>query len=409
MSTHIIEVGPKVIRQLCCGGNTLAAHDEMVRVAFDSIDDPVTLVDLRPVTVDSLWQMVLGSVDCGSPERAIVVHPSWWAATRIDVLGAAAQVLADEVVMRPRSWLLTQASPRKFMHATVVVEIADHFVVITGAEVVAETRCGEPQLVVEAVVRSILEMTSKTTVAVVVDAPSTVGGAGALAAMIAERLRATDGITAVQVGDAQLGELAGAIISGEDNTCESDRINATERGYRRHWTLALLALLIIGVLGVLGVLASARRDAPADSGVPTTFLVEGRVAVQVPAQWQTQRVVSGPGSARVQATSPSDPEMVLHMTQSRVAIEALSATAEALKQAIDAEPTGVFVDFNPAGNSAGRPAVTYREVRSGHDIRWTVLVDKAVRISIGCQSRHGQEDAIRHVCDRAVRSARALS
>ena len=50
-------------------------HDEMVRVAFDSIDDPVTLVDLRPVAVESLWRMVLGSVDCGSPERAIVVHP----------------------------------------------------------------------------------------------------------------------------------------------------------------------------------------------------------------------------------------------------------------------------------------------------------------------------------------------
>jgi len=87
----------------------------------------------------------------------------------------------------------------------------------------------------------------------------------------------------------------------------------------------------------------------------------------------------------------------------------LSATAEFLKQAIDAEPNGVFVDFNPAGNSAGRPAVTYREVRSGHDIRWTVLVDKAVRISIGCQSRHGFEGAMRQVCELAVRSARALS
>ncbi len=116
----------------------------MVRAAFDSIDDPVTLVDLRPVTVDSLWRTVLGSVDCGSPERAIVVHPSWWASTRVDVVRAAAQVLAGEVVMRPRSWLLTQASPIESRHATVVVEIADQFVVITGAAVVAETRRREP-------------------------------------------------------------------------------------------------------------------------------------------------------------------------------------------------------------------------------------------------------------------------
>jgi type VII secretion-associated protein (TIGR03931 family) len=119
--------------------------------------------------------------------------------------------------------------------------------------------------------------------------------------------------------------------------------------------------------------------------------------------------VAGPGSARVQVTSPSDPEMSLHVTQSRVALEALSATAESLKQAIDAEPTGVFVDFNPAGSVAGRPVVSYREVRPGHDIRWTVLVDKAVRISIGCQSPHGHEDAMRQVCELAVRSARAVS
>lgn len=406
MSTHIVEIGPKAIRQLCCGAGAVP-HDEMVRLAFDSIDDPVTLVDLRPVTVDSLWRMVLGSVDCGSPERAIVVHPSWWAPTRLDVVSAAAQVLAGEVVMRPRSWLLTQASARESQHAAVVVEITDCFVAVSGAEVVAETRRGEPQCVVESVVRSILEITSDVAAAVVIDAPSTVGGAGALAVMIAEGLHASGGIGTVKVvDDARLKKAAAEIIQSEDINCVP---HVAGRGCRRHWAMALAVLLIIGVLGVGGVLAFGRHSAPVGGSVSTTFLVEGHVALEVPAQWPTQRVVAGPGSARVQVTSPSDPEMALHVTQSRVAIEALSATAESLKHAIDAEPTGVFVDFNPAGNSAGRPAVTYREVRSGHDIRWTVLVDKAVRISIGCQSRHGREDAIRQVCELAVRSARALS
>ena len=46
------------------------------------------------------------------------------------------------------------------------------------------------------------------------------------------------------------------------------------------------------------------------------FLVEGRVALTVPASWLTQRVIAGPGSARVQVTSPSDPEVALHVTQS---------------------------------------------------------------------------------------------
>ena len=61
----------------------------------------------------------------------------------------------------------------------------------------------------------------------------------------------------------------------------------------------------------------SRCYAPVDTA-PTTFLVEGRVALTVPATWPTQRVIAGPGSARVQVTSPSDPEVALHVTQSPV-------------------------------------------------------------------------------------------
>jgi type VII secretion-associated protein (TIGR03931 family) len=132
------------------------------------------------------------------------------------------------------------------------------------------------------------------------------------------------------------------------------------------------------------------------------------VALSVPTTWSTQRVLSGPGSARVQVTSPTDPDVALHITQSPVAGETLNGTADRLKRAIDAEPPGVFVDFDPSGTSAGRPAVTYREVRAGHQVRWTVLLDGPVRISIGCQSRPGDEDTVRDACEQAVRSAHAI-
>ncbi|UQX10506.1 type VII secretion-associated protein [Candidatus Mycobacterium methanotrophicum] len=406
MSTHVVEVGPNSIRELCCSGAAVDDDGEMVRAAFDSIDDPVALLDLRPVSVDWLWRTVLGSHACGGSERAIVVHPSWWAPTRIARVGAAADTVAGEVALRPRSWLLIQASPLKAQHATVVVEIADCFVVITGAAVVAESRCGEPELVAQAVMRSVREMTSDVAAAVVIDAPDTVAGAGALAAMIADGLRAGDRISAVHVDDARLRQLAAQTIADESTgrPCSDE---AARPGYRRYRGLVLLAMLLI--VAVSGALLPGGHRAPAGEGMPMTFLVEGHVALEVPAQWPMQRVVGGPGSARVQVTSPSDPEVALHVTQSRVAVANLSATAESLKRAIDAEPTGVFVDFNPVGASADRPAVTYRERRPGHDIQWIVLVDKAVRISIGCQSRHGRDDAVRQVCERAVRSARAVS
>ncbi|MGH3966703.1 MAG: type VII secretion-associated protein, partial [Mycobacterium sp.] len=157
------------------------------------------------------------------------------------------------------------------------------------------------------------------------------------------------------------------------------------------------------------MVAAVGRHGVAPATTAATFLVEGRVALMVPADWVVQRVLAGPGSARVQVTSPSDPEVALHVTQSPVPPgETLSVTAERLQRAIGSEPDGVFVDFNPSGVSAGRPAVTYREVRVGHQVGWVVLLDGPVRISVGCQSRPGGDDAVRGVCEQAVRSARAI-
>jgi type VII secretion-associated protein (TIGR03931 family) len=68
----------------------------------------------------------------------------------------------------------------------------------------------------------------------------------------------------------------------------------------------------------------------------------------------------------------------------------------------------VFVDFNPDDRRSGRPAVTYREVRAGHDIRWTVITDGEVRIGIGCQSAVGREESIAAVCEQAIGSARQI-
>ena len=178
MRAHILEVGPNAVRRLCCGGATVA-DSEAERTAFENIDDPITLVDLRPVSVESLWRSVLAAADCGTAEEVIVVHPSWWAPARIDVVSAAAQVLVGAVVLRSRSWLLTHASQAKSELATLVVEIADDLVVVTGAAVAAETRHRDQQAVADAVVHSILTMGADALDTVVIDAPRTVPGAGA--------------------------------------------------------------------------------------------------------------------------------------------------------------------------------------------------------------------------------------
>ena len=418
MSGHcaIIETGPGTIRRLCCGTGLIADSGiaEIARTALDSIDDPLAMVDGRPIAVDALWQAALRSVDCrrSDPQKTmVVVHPSWWSSSRVGLVTTAAKTLADDVLTRPRSWLLQQSSKVK-AEATVVVEIAERLVAIAGVDVAAVPRRAEPHHVAEQLASVVDGITCGTTAVVLVDAPAMVAGASALATLIAGAVRRR-GHTVVEIGDAALptlAELAQSALPARGEPA-SPPSNANVGGIRSHaWMLrGLAAAAVVLATAVPAVAAMGRHGAARVDTAPTTFLVEGRVALTVPATWPTQRVIAGPGSARVQITSPSDPEVALHVTQSPVPDESLSDTAERLKRAIDAEPAGVFVDFDPSGNSAGRPAVTYREVRASHQVRWTVVLDGTVRISIGCQSRPGGERAIRDVCDQAVRSAHRIN
>jgi type VII secretion-associated protein (TIGR03931 family) len=80
-----------------------------------------------------------------------------------------------------------------------------------------------------------------------------------------------------------------------------------------------------------------------------------------------------------------------------------------LRQAVAEQPRGVFVEFNPTDRRGGRPAVTYREVRVGRDIRWAVVLDGSTRISVGCQSAPGREDTVARACEKAIESAHELA
>ena len=410
----IIATGPGTIRRLCCGPRMIADDkSEILRSALDAIDDQVGLVDGRPVAVESLWRTALRSLNCGNPSTQStiqVVHPSWWPSSRVDLIATAAQALSDDVQVRPRSWLLRQASSAE-PEAAVVVEIAEQLVAIAGDGLVAVPRGGEPDSVAEEIARLIAEIADGTTTTVVVDVPRAVAGAQALAALIAGRLR-RGGQRVMEIDNARLSRLAVSaqtILSTQGEVSRPTSVlDAGHVRSRPRMLGGLAAAAVVLAATAPAMAAVSHRRVPPVSTPSTTVLVEGRVALTVPADWPTQRVVTGPGSARVQVTSPSDREVALHITQSPIPDETLSATADRLRRAIDTEPAGVFVDFNPSGATGGRPAVTYREVRASHHVRWTVLVDGVVRISIGCQSRPGREDAVRDACEQAVQSARAI-
>lgn len=398
MTAHLLEVGPRSVRRLCCGGATID-DEEAERAAFESIDDHIALVDLQPVAVAELWKNVLASIDCGASGRVTVIHPSWWSPARVAVVDEAARVLVGVADIQPRTWLSRRASAAQSRSA--VVEIADDIVVLTGTSLTVETRSGEVDADADTVAGSVVAMAPDIPETVVIDAPPTVCGAATLATAISKRLAGSHGVGVVIMDDLLLKKLVGHLNSPVRAAATSHSRTGRLRG-------PLISAVLLAV-AFPGIAAWHHHAEPHSSQhFPTTTVVEGRIAFDVPSQWSKRRIVAGPGSARVQVTSPADPDLAVHATQSRVALTGLAATADFLKGAIDAAPTGVFVDFNPAGQTAGRAAVTYREVRAGHDIRWTVWVDKAVRISIGCQSPRGRAELVSEACDLAVRSAHAL-
>lgn len=382
MTSAIVEVGPVTVRGP-------GPDSDLAGIAVAGIDDELTLVDDEPVAVADLLIRVLDAAAAGARRRTVVC-PTWWTADQRDRVQDAATSLGAEAVVMQRVQAISAALTDELW---VVIEIADEAVVVSaaGAAGVTVARHAEADLDPEAVVRTVIAI-GGASAEVVVDAPAEVAGATILgsAVMAGLRRRGVNVRTADAVAwrDALMGQDAPAVADPAGRRVRAGRLA----------TGAAAALA-----AVLGAIAFAANGGPRDD-VAMTVLVEGRVGVQIPAGWTVQRVTDGPGSARVEVVSPSNPQVMIHVTQSGVGD---GAVAETLQRALDEQPPGVFVDFDPAAVIAARPVISYREVRTGREIRWAVFVDRAVRIAIGCQSARGQAAAVQPACEAATRSAHA--
>jgi type VII secretion-associated protein (TIGR03931 family) len=180
---------------------------------------------------------------------------------------------------------------------------------------------------------------------------------------------------------------------------------------RRRWhagprLVAVPAGVLAAAALAVGLAGTAHLPASPPAQTTGAHLARGPVAATVPPDWTVRGVTGGPGSPRIEVVSPTDPLAVLHITWSPAAGASLADLAAALDRAVAGQPAGVFVDFRPDGRAAGRPAVTYAEVRPGRVIRWSVLLDGDTRIGVGCQSAADRPEAVAPACDEALASAR---
>ena len=398
MTDVIVEIGPGAVR----GPNDV--RTDWVSAALECIDDDIALIDDRPVSVAELWQEILGTTVGGAVDGVVLVCPAWWSSPRIDLVCDAARTVATNVDVLQRTLVLREGLADRL---ATVVEIAAEFVVISPPEggVTVVMRRDGPAVVAERVAAQI-----GASAAAVLDAPAGIVGAASIGVSVADHLRA-NGI-AVTIADEDCARRAAAIWLAHQQGAVPDP-EAPEVGpliRRRPRRIAVLVGAAMTVAALCGGFAARdEKPEPPSVGMPMTLLVEGRVGVKVPVRWAVQRITTGPGSARVQVVSPSDADIVVHITQSSIPSDLTLATmADTLRTALDEQPVGIFVDFNPADRRLDKPAVTYREKRADHDIAWTVLSDDDVRIAIGCQSGPGRERLVRDACDQAIQSAHVV-
>lgn len=383
----VVEVGPAVIR-----GQTRAVQS-LESSALECIDDEIAVLDEQPVAVAAVWRRVFGAVLPEHVEAAVLVLPTWWPSPRIERVREAAATRSAKVIVRQRADVLVASVPGN----PTVVEIAPELVVIwrSGLVVAAEPRLGDDADTIGSVADGVGSATT-----VLVDAPFGVAGAVELARSISRDLRAC-GVTVTTVSSDWV------LAAGREQ--QARRPLSPERPLPRGRRVAALSAVAASVaLLWVGLGFTSGTDEAAATDVPMTLLVEGRVAVKVPALWEVRRITSGPGSARVQVMAP-DSSAALLVTQSQVREgESLAAISATLRSALDDQAAGIFSQFVPEDRRADRPVATYRELRDGRQINWAVFLDDTVRIGVGCQSAPDSEHVIRYICEEAIRSAHAL-
>ncbi len=355
---------------------------ELVTSALECVDEQLGLLDATVLPAERIWRDAMTAA-IGAVPAVTVVCPTWWSASRVDRIRAAAHAGGTRVVIQHRTEALRAATGE-----------SDCAVVELGEDLVTVSRPGTASCVVRRTDGATAEAVTARTAwgtPVVIDAPIGVPGAAALAAEIRALLQ-DQGVTA-------------QILSCDDLLDHRDPDGTPAAAGSRPVRGRIAIVATVAVVCAVG-LGLSSRDTPAAVVTAVdpdlTWLVEGRIAVQVPARWPVERMLTGAGSARLQIISPDDRGQIIHLTQSVVAPDqTLDVAARSLRAAATKLPGGVIVDFEDFGVSAGRAAVRYREVRGRRVVEWTVLLDGPVRIAVGCQGA-----SVRAACDTAIRSAR---
>lgn len=181
---------------------------------------------------------------------------------------------------------------------------------------------------------------------------------------------------------------------------------------RRPLVLGAVAALVV-VAAALGIGLWQGLFSSEDAAPPAMAAAQlGRAELSVPGHWRqtTQDAPSDatgdPDTARAVFVSTDDGGRIIAVVTDLRPGSTRESVARSLRNRIEQRGDSVVTEFSAATRFGGREVVSYRESpASGSAIRWYVVVEDDLQVSIGCQSGSTGEP-VDAACTQAVRSVR---
>ncbi|MDS1112380.1 type VII secretion-associated protein [Gordonia westfalica] len=397
-----------------------------VRPLLDAVDEMTVVADGRRHHLRQAWQMafadlrLLGSAE---PDRPLIVgYPSTWGHRRASSLADVGERVP--LTLLPRAVLIARSHTDITVQRCAVVETThipeppddparprpaawDVQILRRHPEGWAVERSG----VVEPGERAAegLSIVDDAVEAVFVDGedPREVSAAIELIAAhaIAGRVVQVDRDLLVRLGRRTGGTADDAVpVVGDPAPPEPD---VSTRRSRR----VLAGAAIAAVLVVAGAFAVGwwQRDDPAPA---TAEVAVGRATLAVPGDWRhtaqdtPSDTTDDPTTTRAVFVSPDDGRRIVAVLTELRDGSTRQSVGISLRNRIDQRGDDVVTEFSADTRYAGRDVISYREApASGSAIRWYVIVDDGLQVSIGCQAGTAAE-SVDDECVRTVRSVR---
>ncbi|MEU7764858.1 type VII secretion-associated protein [Nocardia sp. NPDC049190] len=206
-----------------------------------------------------------------------------------------------------------------------------------------------------------------------------------------------------------------------------DRAAAQREGHRISVpVLVMVAAVVVVALVVVGATAMLNRGDDTASAAPPTTMdstgrdlppekapgseTVGRIRFAVPPGWRLGTVPENPGG-RVDLVPGDGTRQRITVMQTPIAADAGNVQVAAqLELQIAQRPPGVLTDLRRDVVFGGRSGLAYSErPGDGSTVRWHVVLEHGIQVSIGCQSVGESWSHLETVCERFGDSVRVVA